>query len=55
MGCERKPPALPAPGNDGGEVTGKGVHPDILAVREHRLRLEAPPSFVFTTGFRNVP
>ena len=59
IGCRRAPEPLPAREAGGPQHTPSddehGLAPDIRAVREYVLPLEAPPSFVFSTGFRKVP
>lgn len=57
VGC--RPQASGSAGPESPHVPAAGtagdVAPDIQAVREHRLPIEAPPSFVFTTRFKDVP
>lgn len=58
LGCRASPaaePALPRATPDRPPRAEEAVDPSIRAVRDHVLRLESPPAFVFTTKFRDVP
>lgn len=57
LGCRGSPPpspparsATPAPPPEPADLSQ-----DIRAIRAHVLKLEAPPSFVFSVRFRDVP